>query len=282
MYSKEIMKVIEYIEANLFEELVLEQLAVVAGYSKYHFARIFKEATGESIISMIKRLRLEKSAKDLFHLSTPVTEIGLNAGYWTPSSYNKAFKQKFSQSPSLFRERSKQTFHNIAREYNLRVEHIERKPQRTLSYRATGDYKESSYVAWNALLNILDAFKKKSNEYISTKDANCYGLAFDIPTITDENLLRYEACIEVSDELDFNMFDIYHREIPGGTYAKVTFEGDYNDIYDVWVWFYGWIQTNQYMLADFPPLECYLDDPREVMKELPPKPTTELLLLLQS
>ncbi|CAA6819036.1 MAG: DNA gyrase inhibitor [uncultured Sulfurovum sp.] len=281
MYSKEIIKVIEYIETNLFEELELEQLSVVAGYSKYHFARLFKEATGESIISMIKRLRLEKSAKDLFHLNTPVTEIGLNVGYWTPSSYNKAFKQKFKQSPSLFRETSKQTFHTIARKYDLSVEIIERKPQRTLSYRAIGDYKESSYVAWNALINILDTFQKESNEFISTKHTNCYGLAFDIPTITDENLLRYEGCVEVSDELDFTMFEIYHREIPGGTYAKVTFQGDYDDIYDVWVWFYGWVQKNQYKLANFPPLECYLDDPREVMKELPPQPTTELLLLLE-
>ena len=281
MYSKELIKVIEYIEENLFEELTLQELASVAGYSKYHFTRIFKEATGENIISMIKRLRLEKSAKALFHLNTPITEIGLNIGYWTPSSYNKAFKQRFNQSPSEFRNTSHDALQSIATKYDLTTELINRKPERTISCRAIGDYRESIYVAWNELLSLLDEHQKKS-PYLSTKKLNSYGLAFDMPNITDENLLRYEACIEISDEFEGNLPGTYHREIPGGTFAQVTFKGDYNDLYDVWIWYYGWIQKNHYALADFPPIELYVDDPADVLKELPTQPTTKLLLLLEN
>ena len=59
--NEQIQKVQYIIERNLDISLDLDDLARIAGYSKYHFSRCFKLNTGESITDYITRLRLEKA-----------------------------------------------------------------------------------------------------------------------------------------------------------------------------------------------------------------------------
>jgi AraC-like DNA-binding protein len=105
-YNSSIKKAIKYIEENLNEQLDLNNISKAASYSPYHFSRVFKQATGENINNMIKRLRLAQSTHELLFQNSSITEIGLNIGYETPSSFNKAFKKLFNMSP---REYKKQT-----------------------------------------------------------------------------------------------------------------------------------------------------------------------------
>jgi len=59
--NEQILKALYYIEENLDSSLDLDDIAKVAGYSKYHFCRIFKLNVGESMMEYITRLRLEKA-----------------------------------------------------------------------------------------------------------------------------------------------------------------------------------------------------------------------------
>jgi AraC family transcriptional regulator len=61
IYISRINKVQDYIEKHLDEELNVDQLARIASFSSFHFQRIYRQMTGESLYSYIKRLRLEKS-----------------------------------------------------------------------------------------------------------------------------------------------------------------------------------------------------------------------------
>ena len=110
-YTKSINRVVDYIQANLENELSLKQLSEIAYFSEFHFNRIFKAVMGEPIYQFIRRLRLEKSAMML--LANPnksITEIALTCGFSNSSSFAKGFKSHFKMSASAWRNKSSQFF----------------------------------------------------------------------------------------------------------------------------------------------------------------------------
>jgi AraC family transcriptional regulator len=96
--------VMRYIRDHLHEPLDRETLAAVAGFSIPHFHRVFTAQMGESAISYIRRLRLERAGRKLRMGAVDITEVALAAGYDTHAAFSKAFKQQFGLSPSEFRQ----------------------------------------------------------------------------------------------------------------------------------------------------------------------------------
>jgi AraC family transcriptional regulator len=96
--------VMRYIREHIGEPLDRETLAAVAGFSIPHFHRVFTAHVGESAISYIRRLRLERAARKLRMGAVDITEVALAAGYVSHAAFSKAFKQQFGLSPSEFRQ----------------------------------------------------------------------------------------------------------------------------------------------------------------------------------
>jgi AraC family transcriptional regulator len=96
--------VMKYIREHISEPLDRETLAAVAGFSVPHFHRVFTAQIGESAISYVRRLRLERAARKLRMGAVDITEVALAAGYDTHAAFSKAFKQQFGLSPSEFRQ----------------------------------------------------------------------------------------------------------------------------------------------------------------------------------
>lgn len=92
MINQQIQKVLYFIENNLNNQLDLDDLARIAGYSKYHFSRCFKLNVGESVIDYMTRLRLEKSQFKIIQNNSMIN-VALDIGYETPNGFNKAFKK---------------------------------------------------------------------------------------------------------------------------------------------------------------------------------------------
>ena len=96
--------VMQYIRQHIHEPLDRETLAAVAGFSIPHFHRVFRAQVGESAISYVRRLRLERAARKLRMGAVDITEVALAAGYDSHAAFSKAFKQQFGLSPSEFRQ----------------------------------------------------------------------------------------------------------------------------------------------------------------------------------
>jgi len=99
-----IENVIRYIREHISEPLDREKLAAVAGFSVPHFHRVFTAQVGESAISYVRRLRMERAGRKLRMGAVDITEVARAAGYDTHAAFSKAFKQQFSLSPSEFRQ----------------------------------------------------------------------------------------------------------------------------------------------------------------------------------
>jgi AraC family transcriptional regulator len=96
--------VMKYIRQHIHEPLDRETLAAVAGFSIPHFHRVFTAHVGESAVSYVRRLRLERAARKLRMGAVDITEVALAAGYDSHAAFSKAFKQQFGLSPSEFRQ----------------------------------------------------------------------------------------------------------------------------------------------------------------------------------
>ena len=103
-YAECIEDVMLYIREHIHEPLNREMLADVAGFSVPHFHRVFTAHVGESAISYVRRLRLERAGRKLRMGAVDITEVALAAGYDTHAAFSKAFKQQFGLSPSEFRQ----------------------------------------------------------------------------------------------------------------------------------------------------------------------------------
>jgi len=103
-HSDCIEDVMRYIREHISEPLDRETLAAIAGFSIPHFHRVFTARVGESAISYVRRLRLERAARKLRMGAVDITEVALAAGYDTHAAFSKAFKQQFGLSPSEFRQ----------------------------------------------------------------------------------------------------------------------------------------------------------------------------------
>jgi AraC family transcriptional regulator len=98
-------RVLDYIAANIGGDISLVNLAGIAGYSTFHFARKFTLAVGIPPHRYISRLRLEKAMAELAAGKAPVAEIALNAQFSSQASFTRAFHRATGMTPKEYQRR---------------------------------------------------------------------------------------------------------------------------------------------------------------------------------
>lgn len=88
---------------NLYSTLSLSEFAHLCNMSESTFKRKFKQTFGESPIKYITNKKLEKAATLLSSKELRISDIAYDCGFSTISSFNRAFKEKYKQSPSEYR-----------------------------------------------------------------------------------------------------------------------------------------------------------------------------------
>lgn len=97
-YNEKIVDIIRYISEHLSEELSIDHLAQKFYISKYHMMRQFKQETGYTIGNYISSKRL-LLAKELILNHTPVMQACFDCGYKDYSTFSRAYRQLFHESP---------------------------------------------------------------------------------------------------------------------------------------------------------------------------------------
>jgi AraC family transcriptional regulator len=93
----------DLIDADLAGDLSLDRLALEAGLSPYHFARMFKVSTGETPHRFVQERRLTLARDRLREGARSITEIAMASGFSTPAHFAASFKARFGVSPSALR-----------------------------------------------------------------------------------------------------------------------------------------------------------------------------------
>jgi AraC-like DNA-binding protein len=92
------------IDRDYAEPLDLEAMAGEAGYSRFHFARAFASAYGETPRGYLTRRRIERAKTLLRTANLSVTEICFLVGFSSLGSFSARFKELVGRSPSDYRD----------------------------------------------------------------------------------------------------------------------------------------------------------------------------------
>ena len=95
----------DHMDRHYDSPLDLDRLAGVAGVSKFHFARSFEAAYGETPIRYLTRRRIERAQDLLRTANLTVTEVCMLVGFASLGSFSSRFTQLVGESPTVYRDR---------------------------------------------------------------------------------------------------------------------------------------------------------------------------------
>ena len=99
-----INRALTYIEANLGQDISVDQIADYSNISRFHLSRVFSHATGHPLARYVRLRRLTEAARYLRQSHDSVLNIALRVGYDSHAAFTRAFTAEFGVAPSDFRE----------------------------------------------------------------------------------------------------------------------------------------------------------------------------------
>jgi AraC family transcriptional regulator len=250
-----------YIRGHLNDPLDLTELADRAGFSRFHFHRVFRAVVGEPLAAYVRRERLQWAAGRLRDGGRDVTSIALEAGYETPSAFARAFREHYGVAPSAFRDDASLPIvpeHALPRFRGrpMDVGVIELPPRRLFALRHVGSYRKVG-AAFERLLKIA------GESGLMRPGTEVLGLSYDDPDSTLAEELRFDACITARDAKPPE--PLYVLEHEGGRHAAYRHVGPYQLLEHVFDrLFDAVVFSGIYRLREAPCIEIYQNDPHVV------------------
>lgn len=102
-YIEKFNMIFDYINDNYMEEISLDIIADVAGFSKFHFSRLFKQFTDMSFYDYLNQRRVKEAEKLLLNPSLSITEVAMRSGFSSISTFNRVFKNFKECTPTEFK-----------------------------------------------------------------------------------------------------------------------------------------------------------------------------------
>lgn len=92
-----------YIESHLAEPMTLDEIAAIAGVSRFHMVRAFAAATGLSVMRYVRARRLSEAARSLAKGAPNILSLALEADYGSHEAFTRAFRDQFGMTPEAVR-----------------------------------------------------------------------------------------------------------------------------------------------------------------------------------
>jgi AraC family transcriptional regulator len=92
-----------YIESHLAQPLTLDQVAAIAGVSRFHLVRAFAAATGFSVMRYVRVRRLSEAARALANGAPDILSVALDADYSSHEAFTRALRDRFGVTPEMLR-----------------------------------------------------------------------------------------------------------------------------------------------------------------------------------
>ncbi len=278
-----IAKAIDFIESNLNEKLLLEEVAKEAHYSPYHFHRLFKIVTNETLNDYIVRKRIEKAASFLLHKKEiTITEVSEKVGFTSLSSFSRVFKKFYGLSPAEFKKESSNKFSKICKveskngEVEVRFEQYIRNINDNLNWlkmKANTEVKtipelQLAYISHQGNIDLISETYGKLMQWAFPKglmqqeDLRMVTIYHDSPKITSPDKVRMSACMtlnrEVKTEGEVNL-----RTQAAAKCVVSRFEIAINEFEKAWESSFVWVSEHGYKKADQDPFGIYYNNPEE-------------------
>ena len=193
-----VQKSLDYIEENLKTEITAAELAEMAGFSLFHYYRLFQQATGLPVMQYILRRRLLHGVYAMKQGATKV-DAALMFGFDTYAGFYKAFCREFGCTPSAFLQssRAKRPYRiDITKEEYMAITHkkvaqilknwnLQGETIQDIYYESTGNKKDNAcYVGEEYVLKYTPNFDKLKKHIEVSKALSGIGLLAAVPVET--------------------------------------------------------------------------------------------------
>lgn len=102
-YTEKFITICSYINNHCTEDLSLDDIAKITGFSKYHFSRLFKQFTNITFYKYLNQKRISYAVMLLTDPSVSITEVALRSGFSSLSAFIRMFKLTKQCTPTKFR-----------------------------------------------------------------------------------------------------------------------------------------------------------------------------------
>lgn len=280
-YISSVNKALQFMDENLDTNLSLETVSKVACFSPFHFHRIFKAITNETLNSYINRKRIEKVASVLIHKpEVSITELSLLFGFNSNSSLTRAFKKYYSISPSEFRKQKSSRFSKISQieskngqervvfeEYICSINNlknwIEMNAKIEIREIANLELAYVTSIGEQGITTAYDTLVKWATplELLKNPDTKMVTIYHDSFKTTNPEKVRLSACITLTEPLKVSG-NIGRTSIEKGKFIVGSFVIGLNEFEKSWNSLFVWMAENGYKKADRDPFEIYHNDYR--------------------
>ena len=230
----------------------LAELASAAAVSPFHFHRIWRALTRETVGQTVLRLRLEASQELLLVKDTSVTETATALGFGTPQSFARAFRRHTGLTPSEHRNSQPSVADMDTRDMKVSIDL--RGEIMVVGLRREG----KPYTNLNATFGQVWTWAEATD--ILKDLQGIYGIPLDDPASVPDDQLRYDACLALGVTSAPKPFRVLR--LPAGEYARLRHFGSYDGLEVATQYVVGeWLLSSGREPADFPVFHNFLNDP---------------------
>lgn len=260
-YEARLLRVLAYIYDNLDGDLSLDTLAEIACMSRFHWHRVYRAMTGETLADAIRRIRMAKAANALVRdIDAPVADVAGRHGYPNAASFSRTFSAVHGVSPAGFRELGAQVsneLHHSAGASTMYPVAIETLPPA----RAAGVLHRGPPIDIGRAFQTLGGLMFARSLFPHA--LGMVAVYHDAPGARPDAELRSHAAVLIAEGFPAGVEGLEYFDLVGGRHAVMQHKGPYATLGAAWEWLYGkWLPQSGEEPRDAPPLEFYVNDPR--------------------
>lgn len=226
---------LDYIESNIMAPISAEELAKQAGFSLFHYYRLFQAAIGVPVMQYILRRRLLHAIYEIYCGSSSV-DAALKYGFGTYAGFYKAFRREFGCTPAMFLKecRARRPYRiDLNKEEHMIVTHkkatqilkywnLENEVISDIYYGGTGSKNDNAYyVGEKYVLKFTTNFGRLKNNIELSRSIDSVGLCVALPVVTVDGREYIQ---------DGELYFYVTKRLPGcRMVASDIYEGDYTE-----------------------------------------------------
>ncbi|HSP47103.1 MAG TPA: AraC family transcriptional regulator, partial [Clostridiaceae bacterium] len=235
-YEVYLQKTIDHIEENIREPITIEGCAEAAGFSKYHFYRLFTMYVGVPLMEYVRKRRMAYAMQEVSQ-GRRILDIALDYGYSSERSFCRAFQREFGDTPGKFRNRRYAVPQKLMVTGNKSIDRGGLKMEYTFSdvkveKLETMHVASSRAISPNPEEEVIDFMNRwRESNHIDPLARN---FGFDIPVTEEQSskgLRGYEYWVEVPEDTQVSE-GVRLKKVEEATYAIMRITNPFSDPFE--------------------------------------------------
>ena len=264
-YRTWVQRALDYIEAHLTAPVDPAAVAQEAGFSLYHFHRIFQGAVGESIADYMRRRRLTEAARRLLGTRERILEVALLYQFESQASFTRAFRRVFAMTPGQYRRHrqallllekprlTRDALEHLSDGVSLQPAILHHPAMRVvgLPYRGTNMSREIPSL-WPVFHRLIAQVSHRREPEVTL------GICLPAPLLTDASAIDWLWAAEVESEPYSLPAGLITRTIPASQYAVFVHRAGVDRLMETYRYIHGvWLPRSGLVPASTPDFERY-------------------------